>query len=261
MNDQRHVTTRFLGVLCAAIAGCIIVETVLRWPDPALFHLSYVLIPLCALVSLVVLAVTPNVGAWLTVTLVCVGLISPFPMSYSYMLTMAIVVVIIWQDNRIAAAIAILSTVVAMLVDRKVLFGLGISDDVVISFAYCLIAILLGMAALWTADRRQLRERERQRYERQTAAASLHDRTTNDLANAIMLIDDDLERGDHTLPDWQIADLHTLRRFIQQAMTGTYQVIDTLDNAATSAAPLNTAEPLNITEPTANLNPHDSELP
>lgn len=46
--------------------------------------LSYLLIPCLALVSLVLLPFMPQSGAWLAVTLYCVELVSPFPMSYSY---------------------------------------------------------------------------------------------------------------------------------------------------------------------------------
>lgn len=71
-----------LGVCCALIACCVVAETLLRWQS---WHvLSYLLIPCLALVSLVLLPFMPQSGAWLAVTLYCVGLVSPFPMSYSH---------------------------------------------------------------------------------------------------------------------------------------------------------------------------------
>ncbi|RSX53167.1 Signal transduction histidine kinase-like protein [Bifidobacterium goeldii] len=213
---------------CAAVAVCVIIEMILRWPAPSMFHLSYFLIPIAALLALLVLVVAPDAGAWLIAILVCMGLVSPFPMSYSYLLIVPVMLMIIWRQNRIAAGITAALAILAILVDRKLLFGLGVSDAVIISFAYCMIAVTLGVTSLWTVDRQRLRERSRQQHDRQCAAAALHDRTTNDLADAIMLIDHDLERTD--LPAEQIADLHRLRRFIQHAMTGTYQVIDTLDD-------------------------------
>lgn len=71
-----------LGVCCALIACCVVAETLLRWQSWRV--LSYLLIPCLALVSLVLLPFMPQSGAWLAVTLYCVGLVSPFPMSYSY---------------------------------------------------------------------------------------------------------------------------------------------------------------------------------
>lgn len=71
-----------LGVCCALIACCVVAETLLRRQSGHV--LSYLLIPCLALVSLALLPCMPQSGAWLAVTLYCVGLVSPFPMSYSY---------------------------------------------------------------------------------------------------------------------------------------------------------------------------------
>lgn len=71
-----------LGVCCALIACCVVAETLLRRQSGHV--LSYLLIPCLALVSLALLPRMPQSGAWLAVTLYCVGLVSPFPMSYSY---------------------------------------------------------------------------------------------------------------------------------------------------------------------------------
>ena len=71
-----------LGVCCALIACCVVAETLLRRQSGHV--LSYLLIPCLALVSLALLPCMPRSGAWLAVTLYCVGLVSPFPMSYSY---------------------------------------------------------------------------------------------------------------------------------------------------------------------------------
>jgi len=60
----------------------VVAETLLRRQSGHV--LSYLLIPCLALVSLALLPRMPQSGAWLAVTLYCVGLVSPFPMSYSY---------------------------------------------------------------------------------------------------------------------------------------------------------------------------------
>ncbi|KAB8287695.1 2CS histidine protein kinase [Bifidobacterium ramosum] len=219
---------RTLTIACATVACCVVTETILRWPT-ANFHVSYLLIPLLALASLPVLALAPEAGAWLVTTLICVGLVSPFPMSYSYLLAMAVAMTIIWREHRWAAALAGLLAVTALLVDRRLLFGLGVTDSVVVSFAYCMFAIVIGLVSRWMADSRRTREQARQRRERERIAAALHDRTTNDLANAIMLVNTDLDRDD--LSQSQRDDLLTIRSFIQRAMTGTYQAIDTLDDS------------------------------
>ncbi|MBT1161089.1 hypothetical protein [Bifidobacterium sp. SO1] len=223
-----------MTVACVGIACCVIAETVLRWPATN-FHLSYLLIPLLALASLAALPFVPEAGAWLVTTLTCVGLVSPFPMSYSYLLAMTLAAGLIWRENRWAAGLAAGLAVTALLVDRRLLFGLGVTDSVVISFAYCMFAIVIGLVSRWMADHRRLRDQARQRRERERIASSLHDRTTNDLANAIMLINADLERND--LPQSQLDDLRTIRSFIQHAMTGTYQAIDTLDGTVKPTDP------------------------
>ena len=68
-----------LGVCCALIACCVVAETLLRRQSGHV--LSYLLIPCLALVSLALLPCMPQSGAWLAVTLYCVGLVSPFPLS------------------------------------------------------------------------------------------------------------------------------------------------------------------------------------
>ncbi|WP_236023829.1 hypothetical protein [Bifidobacterium miconis] len=244
---------RWLAVGCAATAACVIAETVLRWPDGHL--LSYLLIPTLALASLVVLPFAPQSGAWLVVTLYCVGLVSPFPMSYSYSLAMPMVVAVIWTDSRLAACLSAVLGVTALMVDRKLLFGLGLSDSVVVSFAYCVFALTIGVASRWSADRARLAEQVRRQTERERIAMVLHDRISNDLAYAIMRIDRDLASLDDTEDDGRddarssrgnrdeygthddatpfdaTAELRELRTIIDHALHGTHQVITTLDDA------------------------------
>lgn len=179
---------------CAAIACCILAEAALRWPAVN-FHTSYLLIPLLALGTLPMLAIMPQTGAWLVTTVYCVGLVSPFPMSYSYTLAMVAAVAVIWRDGRAMALLAALLGLSALLVDQKVLFGLGLSDSVVVSFAYCMFAVVIGMVSRWQADRARQAERDRREAERDGIARALHDRISNDLAYAIMRIDHDIERS------------------------------------------------------------------
>lgn len=210
---------------CMAIACCVIVETALRWPSA--FHLSYLLIPLAALAFLACLALRPAQGAWLVMMVVCVGLVSPFPMSYSFLIALVPAATTIWRDGRWPAALAVMLAITALLVDRKALFGLGVSDSVVVAFAYFLCAVALIIAAHGHAERVRLREREKRRRERERIAASLHDRATNDMVNAIMRINADLD--DTGFDERQSAELRGIRDMIRHAMTATYQAIDTLD--------------------------------
>ena len=225
---------RQLYVCCALIACCVVAETLLRWQSGHV--LSYLLIPCLALVSLVLLPLMPQSGAWLAVTLYCVGLVSPFPMSYSYSLAMALAAVIIWRDGRATAVLAALLGMSALLVDRKVLFGLGPSDSVVVSFAYCMFAVVIGMVSRWQADRARRIERERRQAERDDIARTLHDRISNDLAYAIMRIDRDLEQPTAHALHTPAGEFRELRGIIEQALADTHQVIDALDDKDDSAA-------------------------
>ncbi|KFI52311.1 Signal transduction histidine kinase-like protein [Bifidobacterium biavatii DSM 23969] len=247
---QSMSARRWLAVGCAVTAACVIAETVLRWPAGHL--LSYLLIPGLALASLVVLPLAPQSGAWLTVTLYCVGLVSPFPMSYSYSLAMLMAVAVIWTDSRLAASLSAALGVTALMVDRKLLFGLGLSDSVVVSFAYCVFALTIGVASRWSADRARLTEQVRRQTERECIAMVLHDRISNDLAYAIMRIDRDLTSIDdagHRTSDGDERDagstcgahanatsfdvaseLRELRTIVDHALHGTHQVITTLDD-------------------------------
>ncbi|MBT1180429.1 hypothetical protein JS531_00220 [Bifidobacterium sp. CP2] len=216
-----------LSAVCAVIAVCVAVEAVLRWP--AVFHLSYLLMPLVAVVSLAVLAVRPRAGAWLVAMAVCVGLVSPFPMSYSFLVAMVPSVAIIWRDGRWAAALVSVLAATALLVDRKILFGFGVSDSAVVAFAYLLCATLLAVVSRWQSDRLRTRERARRRREREHVAATLHDRATNDLANAVMRINADLESDGFGFDERQSAELRGIRDMIRHAMAATYQAIDALD--------------------------------
>lgn len=190
----RTPASRRMLLACAAIACCILAEAALRWPAVN-FHTSYLLIPLLALGTLPMLAIMPQTGAWLVTTVYCVGLVSPFPMSYSYTLAMVAAVAVIWRDGRAMALLAALLGLSALLVDQKVLFGLGLSDSVVVSFAYCMFAVVIGMVSRWQADRARQAERDRREAERDGIARALHDRISNDLAYAIMRIDRDIERS------------------------------------------------------------------
>ena len=251
-----------MAVGCAASAGAILIETVLRWPDG---HLrSYLLIPLLALASLAALPFIPQSGAWLIVTLYCVGLVSPFPMSYSYTLALLIAVAVIARDSRSAACIAGVLSATALMVDRRLLFGWGLSDSVVVSFAYCMFAVVIGMASRWRADRAQMADRLHSQRERESIALTLHDVISNDLAYAIMRIDDTLRldaraagdtdgivtdhrsarpaRCDTTAHDGDHAGtLRELRSVLDHALHGTHAVIAALDGRMTDAAsPLET---------------------
>ena len=183
----RTPASRRMLLACAAIACCILAEAALRWPAVN-FHTSYLLIPLLALGTLPMLAIMPQTGAWLVTTVYCVGLVSPFPMSYSYTLAMVAAVAVIWRDGRAMALLAALLGLSALLVDQKVLFGLGLSDSVVVSFAYCMFAVVIGMISRWQADRARQAERDRREAERDGIARALHDRISNDLDYAIMRI-------------------------------------------------------------------------
>lgn len=226
MADNGFMRTR-TPIVCAAIAVCVVVETVLRWP--AVLHLSYLLMPSVALAALAVMAVRPDSGAWLVAMTACVGLVSPFPMSYSFLAAMIPAVMIIRADGRWAAVLAAALAVTALLVDRRVLFGLGVSDSAVVAFAYLMCAILLAVVSRWQSDRLRVRERVRRRREREHVAATLHDRATNDLANAVMRINADLDSGEFGFDERQTAELCGIRDMIRHAMTATYQAIDTLD--------------------------------
>ncbi|MBT1173002.1 hypothetical protein JS528_06455 [Bifidobacterium sp. MA2] len=216
-----------LPVVCAAIAVCVVVEAVLRWPT--VFHLSYLLMPLVASAALAALAVRPGSGAWLVAMVACVGLVSPFPMSYSFLVAMVPAVMIIWRDGRWAAVLAAGLAVTALLVDRRVLFGFGVSDSAVVAFAYLLCAILLAVVSRRQSERLHARERARRRREREHIAATLHDRATNDLANAVMRINTDLDSDEFGFDERQSAELRGIRDMIRHAMAATYQAIDTLD--------------------------------
>ncbi|WP_236029155.1 hypothetical protein [Bifidobacterium miconisargentati] len=257
-----------LALCCVLIACCVVAETLLRWQSGHV--LSYLLIPCSALVSLALLPLMPESGAWLAVTLYCVGLVSPFPMSYSYSLAMVLAVAIIWRDGRAMAALAAVLGVSALLIDQKVLFGLGPSDSVVVSFAYCMFAVVIGVVSRWQADRARQAEQKRRQTERDAIARALHDRISNDLAYAIMRVDRDIERSemahDDSIPHASDTgrescragmsgpsarghrtdaaaseeryapmdpnELRDLRRIIETALADTHQVIDALDRAA-----------------------------
>lgn len=119
------------------------------------------------------------------------------------------------------AILAALLGISALLIDRKLLFGLGLSDSVVISFAYCMFAVVIGVVSRWQADRAREAEQARRQSERDAIARTLHDRISNDLAYAIMRIDHD----GMTKP-------HELRSILTQALADTHRVIDALDNAS-----------------------------
>ncbi|RSX54491.1 hypothetical protein [Bifidobacterium samirii] len=251
-----------MAAVCAAAAVAVLIETVLRWPDG---HLrSYLLIPLLALASLATLPIVPQSGAWLIVTLYCVGLVSPFPMSYSYTLALLVALAVIAKDSRAAACIAGVLSATALMVDRRLLFGWGLSDSVVVSFAYCMFAIVIGMASRWRADRARMADRLHRQRERESIALTLHDVISNDLAYAIMRIDDTLR------PDARAADaadgiagggrpagpdgcgmtshggdhagtLRELRSVLDHALHGTHAVIATLDGRMPD--PEDSAEP------------------
>lgn len=271
-RSYSRLNRRCLALCCALIACCVVAETLLRWQSGHV--LSYLLIPCSALVSLALLPLMPESGAWLAVTLYCVGLVSPFPMSYSYSLAMALAVIIIWRDGRVMAALAAVLGVSALLIDQKVLFGLGPSDSVVVSFAYCMFAVVIGVVSRWQADRARQTEQRRRQTERDAIARALHDRISNDLAYAIMRIDRDIERSetahDDSIPHasntgresrpagmagpsarWHRTDaavseeryapmdpneLRELRRIIETALDDTHQVIDALDRASETTA-------------------------
>ncbi|MBW3080607.1 hypothetical protein [Bifidobacterium saguinibicoloris] len=216
-----------LLVVCVVIAVCVVVEAALRWP--AVFHMSYLLMPLVAIASLAVLAARPRTGAWLVAMVTCVGLVSPFPMSYSFLIAMVPAVMIIWRDGRWAAVLVSALAATALLVDRRVLFGFGVSDSAVIAFAYLMCAMLIAVLSRWQSDRLHARERARRRCERERVAATLHDRATNDLANAVMRINADLDSEGFGFDERQSAELRGIRDMIRHAMTATYQAIDTLD--------------------------------
>lgn len=244
VSAQQRLTSvrRSMIYACGSVACCIIVETLMRWPSNHL--LSYLLIPVLALASLIVLLFVSQSGAWLVVTLYCVGLVSPFPMSYSYSLAMLIAVTLIWTDSRLASGLAATLSVIALMIDRKLLFGLGLSDSVVISFAYCVFALTIGVASRWHVDRARLAEQVRRQTEREHIARVLHDRISNDLAYAIMRIDRNLTSVEHndeqdnhvecgahvnTTSFDTTAELHELRAIIDHALCSTHQVITTLD--------------------------------
>ncbi|WP_240544372.1 hypothetical protein [Bifidobacterium sp. SO4] len=255
-----------LAICCTLIACCVVAETLLRWQSGHV--LSYLLIPCSALVSLVLLPLMPESGAWLAVTLYCVGLVSPFPMSYSYSLAMVLAVTIIWRDGRAMAVLAAVLGISALLIDQKVLFGLGPSDSVVVSFAYCMFAVVIGVVSRWQADRARQSEQKRRQTERDAIARALHDRISNDLAYAIMRIDRDIAQAEAVRYDSvlctdaakresrrrgttyrnQYADvaeerhspmgpgeLHELRGIIETALADTHQVINALDRASETA--------------------------
>ncbi|PWG66059.1 hypothetical protein DF196_05240 [Bifidobacterium callitrichidarum] len=176
---------------------------------------------------------------------------------------------IIWRDGRAMATLAAVLGVSALLIDQKVLFGLGPSDSVVVSFAYCMFAVVIGVVSRWQADRARQNEQKRRQAERDAIARALHDRISNDLAYAIMRIDRDIEQSKSvyrdSMPNADVAEreslrtgmtyrdrsvaatkerpspmnpneLHELRGIIETALADTHQVINALDQASEAVA-------------------------
>ena len=210
----------------------IIAETILRWPHPpqGTFHISYLLMPLLALFSVLSMMIFPAIGVWIVITVYCVGLVSPFPMTYSLTLGMIESIVVIWKsspEGRAPAILAAIMGITALLIDAKFLFGLGLADSVVISFAYCVFSLLIVIISRVMTQRSIVSERLERYQQRQRIAALLHDNIANDLAYTIMLTNRMLSDTDHM----NAQELTQLRSALIHSLDETHSVIRTLDES------------------------------
>ena len=242
-------------VAIATLCG-IIAETILRWPHPpqGTFHISYLLMPLMALFAVLSMMIFPAIGVWIVITVYCVGLVSPFPMTYSLTLGMIESIVVIWKSSPEGKAPAILAAIMgitALLVDAKFLFGLGLADSVVISFAYCVFSLLIVIISRVMTQRSIVSERLERYQQQQQIASLLHDNIANDLAYTIMLTNRMISDTDHM----NVQELTQLRSALVHSLDETHSVIRTLDESEPQK-PQSThdhTQPLSMSSDTAPL--------